>query len=211
MPGMSEKEWDRLMTVTGWSNLEKAFSQGRGVIFVSGHIGNWEWLGGIAAKRGFPVAYVVEHQANPYLERLLDHFRRHQGVKIIPRERASREILHYLRQGYIIAMLSDQDAGDVGVQVPFFGINASTPRGPAIFHLKTRAPLIFGYLVKEGKRYIGGFEEPMEIAISGHRESDERTIMAVITSQLEALVRRYPDQYLWLHRRWKSTADLGLG
>ncbi|MFN3821239.1 MAG: lysophospholipid acyltransferase family protein [bacterium] len=204
LPRMKREDLEREISVTGWENLDRAYQRGKGVIFVSGHLGNWEWLGAISSQKGYRVAYVVEAQANPLIENLLDRMRTSQGVKIIPRKEAVRGVLKSLYEGYIVAMLCDQDAGGAGVWTPFFGHFASTPRGPATFHLKTGAPIVFGYNVFSEGKYQGVFEKPLSFETSGDRERAEEAIMRKITLRLEEVIRHYPDQYLWFHRRWKT-------
>lgn len=187
--------------------IRRSIDRGKGAIFVSGHLGNWEWLGAMAARAGIPVSYVVTTQSNKLVEAWMDRMRLSSGVEIIPRRNAVRGVLSALRRNRAVAILCDQDAGLGGVFVSFFGTAASTPRGPAIFHIKTGAPLIFGCCCRIGKRYVTHFEELPSPYPVGDRETDERAVMDVVTRRLEEEIRRYPDQYLWLHRRWKSRAS----
>lgn len=204
LPRMKREDFAKEMVVTGWENLDRAYREGKGVIFVSGHLGNWEWLGAITSQKGYRVTYVVESQANPLIEKLLDQMRISQGIKTIARGEAVRGVLKALYEGYIVAMLCDQDAGGAGVWTPFFNQFASTPRGPATFHLKTGAPIVFGYNVFINGKYQGVFEQPLSFERSGERKRDEETIMIEITRRLEEVIRQYPEQYLWFHRRWKT-------
>ncbi len=184
--------------------LDEIFSRGKGAIFVSGHLGNWEWLGAMVATEGFPFTFVVEQQSNRLVEAWIDRMRARENVEIFSRTQAAKGTLQALKKNRMVAMLSDQDAGQAGAFVPFFNKLASTPRGPAVFHLKTGAPLIYGCCCRENGRYCLSFVEIVPPTLSGNREEDERAIMAIITARLEADIRRYPDQYMWFHRRWKT-------
>ena len=184
--------------------LKAIFQRGKGVIFVSGHLGNWEWLGAMVASSGFPFTFVVEQQSNRLVEAWIDRMRMRGNVEIFSRSHAAKGTLQALKNNRMVAMLSDQDAGSAGVFVRFFKRPASTPRGPALFHLKTGAPLVYGSCCRESGRYRLHFEEIVPVPLSGDREIDERAIMELISSRLEADIRAHPDQYMWLHRRWKT-------
>lgn len=185
--------------------LTEALSLKRGVIFVSGHLGNWEWLGAGAAMSGFPMTYVVENQTNRRIEEWMNRLRTKPNVEIVTRQNAVKGILSALKRNRIVAMLSDQDAGPAGVFVLLFGTPASTPRGPALFHLKTGAPIVFGAAPFIENKYRIIFERLTFPNLTGDYEIDEASIMSIITKRLEREITNYPEQYLWLHRRWKTT------
>jgi len=154
------------------------------------------------------VTYVVEAQANPLIERWMNRMRESVGVEIVPRRDAARGVLRSLKRNRVVAMLCDQDAGRAGVFVPFFGRPASTPRGPAVFHLKTGVPMIFGSCPGDRRgKYRVNFEPLKFTGLIGERERDERAIMSQITARLEADIRLRPEQWLWLHRRWKTSPE----
>ncbi len=184
--------------------LQEIFSRGKGAIFASGHIGNWEWLGAMIAAEGFPFTFVVEQQSNQMVGDWMDRMREREGIEIHSRGSATKGTLQALKRNQMVAMLSDQDAGNAGVFVPFFGKLASTPRGPALFNFKTGAPIIFGSCCREEGKFKLRLEEIVPPPTSGDRTEDERIIMAIVTARLEADIRQHPDQYMWLHRRWKT-------
>jgi Kdo2-lipid IVA lauroyltransferase/acyltransferase len=205
VPGMSLAQFDRYVDGQEIEKLREIAARGKGAIFVSGHLGNWEWLGAMTARAGLPITYVIAPQTNKLVEDWINDMRAAAGIEIISRRDAIRGTLQALKRGRIVAMLCDQDAGDPGVFVPFFGALASTPRGPALFHIKTGAPLVFGACCRQADgRYKMAFEEISLPPLSGDRERDEFTIMSLVTKRLEDEIRSYPDQYLWLHRRWKT-------
>ena len=162
------------------------------------------------SRIGYPVTYVVTDQTNPLVDEWLVRMRRSAGIEIVRRDEAARGVLSALKRNRTVAMLCDQDAGGTGVFVPFFGRPASTPRGPALFHLRTGTPIIFvaAPLEPNGK-YVVTFEEMQFTGLSGDRENDEKMITEQITRRLETEVRRRPEQWLWLHRRWKSSPPKG--
>lgn len=204
LPRMNLSDLEHYVNHENLEIVEKIFARGKGAIFVSGHIGNWEWLGALMAAKGIPFTFVVEKQANRLVEEWMDRMRMRPGVDIVSRSNAPRGTLKALKCNRMVAILCDQDAGSSGVFVPFFGTPASTPRGPALFHLKTGAALVYGSCCRDGDSFRLRLEEIPIDDVSGELTENEQSIMAKITSHLEADVRRYPDQYMWLHRRWKT-------
>jgi KDO2-lipid IV(A) lauroyltransferase len=203
-PRMQRGDFEKLIDDHGLEIVKDILRRGKGAIFVSGHLGNWEWLGAMAASTGIPVTFVVENQSNQLVEKWIDRMRAREGVEIYSRLQAPRGTLQALKNNRMVAMLCDQDAGPPGVFVPFFSRMASTPRGPALFHLKTDAPLIYGSCCRENGKFQLRFEEIVPPPSSGDRSEDERNIMGMITERLEQDIRLHPDQYMWLHRRWKT-------
>jgi KDO2-lipid IV(A) lauroyltransferase len=198
----------QLIDITGEQNAEldefrKAIARGKGVVVFSGHVGNHEIAGTALAARGFPVDAVVQRQENPLFDNALNGARLKHGLGIIDRSKAQRQALKSLRAGRAVAFASDQDAGRNGVFVPFFGRLASTHRGGALFAVKTGAPAFIGGAIRRGDGYEG-LLEPLEVDRGGALDDVVYKMMAAFTKRLEEVVRSAPDQYLWMHRRWKT-------
>jgi len=191
-------------TVTGWDALEEGLLAGRGIILVTGHLGNWELGGAYLAARGLPIGAVVRHMANPRFDRYLNSTRAKMGVRVIYDDQAVRQSTRALRDGRVVAFLADQGVrGLASTFVPFFGRLAKTPRGPAVFALRLDTPLIFGTAIRQPDgRYHLAFE-PIEVTRTDDRERDTDAIVARYTLTLERWVRKAPEQYLWQHNRWK--------
>lgn len=190
----------------GLEHLDRAVASGKGAIVVSGHLGNWEMVGTACARLGYPVSFVVTTQRNKLVQEWLDNVRRRAGVEIIPRKQAIKGVLSALHRNRIVAILIDQDAHEEGVFVPFFGKLSSTPRGPAVFHLRTGCPLIFMSSYRlPGERYKFVLET---VDISEAQSQEE--IMAKLTARLEQAIRVAPEQWFWMHKRWKSTPPASL-
>jgi len=188
--------------------LKNTLERGEGVIAVSAHIGNWEWMGSAISNLGYDITYVVTSQSNPLVEKWMNDLREITGIHTVHKRNAAKVILKALKKKNIVAMLCDQNAGKSGTFTPFFGKLASTPRGPAVFHLKTRAPVIFvSSVLDSSQRYSVTFEEMQFDDLTGNRDSDENLIMGRITNRIEQEIRKHPDQWLWLHRRWKTRPD----
>jgi KDO2-lipid IV(A) lauroyltransferase len=187
-----------------WEVVERARSGGSGVLFVTGHLGNWELAGAYVAARGLPFDAVARHMANPLFDRYLTRTRERIGMRVIHDERAVSQVPRAIRAGRAVAMLTDQETrGLASTWVPFFGRPAKTPRGPAVFALRLGVPLVFGCALRQPSgRYRLSFEE-IAVERSGDLEADVDRIVAAYTAALERWVRRAPDQYFWHHRHWK--------
>ena len=191
-------------SVHGWDLVEQRLALGKGLILVTGHLGNWELGGAYIAARGLPIDAVARHMANPLFDRYLASTRQRIGMTVIHDEEAVKRVPRALRTGHAVAFLVDQGAvGLASTWVPFFGRFAKTPRGPAVFALRLGAPVVFGVALRQPSgRYQLSFE-PIEIEDTGNREADVDRIVADYTQVLERWIRRAPEQYLWHHRRWK--------
>jgi KDO2-lipid IV(A) lauroyltransferase len=190
--------------VEGWEIVERAMRQGRGILFVTGHLGNWELAGSYLAARGIPLEAVARRMQNPLFDRYLTETRRRIGMTVIHDADAVRRVPRAMRENHAVAFLVDQGAvGLASTWVPFFGRLAKTPRGPAVFALRLGAPVIFGAALRQPDgRYLLGFEE-VNAEPTGDREADVDRIVAAYTATLERWIRRAPGQYFWHHRRWK--------
>ncbi|MGZ8469388.1 MAG: lysophospholipid acyltransferase family protein [Gemmatirosa sp.] len=190
--------------VEGWELLEEARAAGRGAILVTGHLGNWELGGSYIAARGMPIDGVARQMANPLFDRYLTATREEFGVAVVWDGVAVRRTPRSLRENRVVGMISDQGAlGLASTYVPFFGRPAKTPRGPAVFALRLRVPVVFAVSVRlPNGRFLLSIER-VPVVETGDREHDVDTIVATYTGMLERWVRRYPEQYFWQHRRWK--------
>ncbi|MFC2150569.1 lysophospholipid acyltransferase family protein [Calditrichota bacterium] len=205
LPLLNRDNIERYVDVSAHPLMGKLLERGKGILVASGHIGNWEILGAAMSAMGYPITYVVTNQSNKRVEEWIDRMRQSLGIEIIPRREAVKGVLNALKRNRVIAVLCDQDAGDAGVFVEFFGRKASTPRGPALFHLKTGAPILYvTCLYQRGGRYKIDLEEIKVPELTEDREANIASIMQAVTIRLEQDVRSHPEQWLWLHRRWKT-------
>lgn len=194
-----------LITIEGISHLERGLAMGRGIIAVTGHIGNWELLAAAVAHLGYALSVVVRRVNDDRFDRLISAFRGEAGVRTIRRgdRSAFRDIVHGLRAGGILALLVDQDTRGPGVFVPFFNRLARTSPGAAIIALRTRAPVVAAFIERQppGHRVciepLYGFD-----AEYACRPSVE-DLTASFTAAVEAQIRRRPSEWVWWHRRWR--------
>ena len=199
-----ERVLDLFEEAENWEVIDRARRAGSGILFVTGHLGNWELGGAYVAARGVPFDAVARHMANPLFDAYLTRTRERIGMRVVHDERAVAQVPRAIRAGRAVAMLTDQETrGLASTWVPFFGRLAKTTRGPAVFALRLGAPLVFGCALRQPSgRYRLSFEE-IPVDRSGDLEADVDRIVALYTSVLERWVRRAPDQYFWHHRRWK--------
>ena len=183
--------------------LDEALAEGKGSIVISGHVGNWEILGQAIAAAGYPIATIATPFYDPRVTRWLDQWRTQHGLKIIWREKNSgKEILRVLRNNNLMAFLIDQSTRTAGDYVPFFGRPAFTPTTPAALALRTGAPVIFCWHHRRRK----GHQITIERVVyerSGDRQRDVLALTALLTARLETVIRTVPEQWVWMHRRWR--------
>jgi len=204
-PSLKKKGLAKFIRLEGRENLEAIKKMGKGAVMVTGHFGSWELMGALLATENWPIDYLVGEQHNLKVNALMNRHRTMFGIGLIELGVAARGVFKAVKNGRLVCMLSDQDAGSDGVIVQFLGRPASTPKGPAAFSLKTGAPLACGFIVREGLRQKIVIEPPIEIELSGDKAEDIKRLTQAYTSILERYIRQYPDHWFWPHRRWKST------
>lgn len=188
------------------ADLRAEWARGTGGLIVTGHLGNWELAGRLLALHGLPARAVTRPVENPWLDA---HVRRARGgdERVIPKRGAVQAVVSTLKQGRWVALLADQNAGRGGVFVPFFGLAASTHPVPAVLALRLGVPLYVGACLRRpGAPYHFDVHLRRVDPGLGEETSDERVdaLLARVTATLEGWVRAAPEQYNWLHRRWKS-------
>ena len=195
---------DKFEGADDYDIVEEARSKGRGLIFVTGHLGNWELAGAYVAARGIPLDAIARRMKNPLFDRYLTETRSQIGMHVVHDSEAVRRTPRSLREGRAVAFLSDQGVlGLASTFVPFFGRPAKTPRGPAVFALRLDVPVVFGAAVRQPSGKYRLVFERVAVEDTGDRDRDVDAIVARYTAALERWVRRYPDQYFWHHRRWR--------
>jgi Kdo2-lipid IVA lauroyltransferase/acyltransferase len=209
IPVLVRGSYDKWAVVHGntLAEMDKAVASGKGGLVVSSHLGNWEVMGAWAAWKGYPITYVVAQQSNQLIEELIDYHRESAGIEIIKRTDAAKGIIDALNRNRIIAIMVDQDARKDGVFVPFFGRQASTFRGVGTFAIKRRPHVMSMETWREKDGRIHCQIEGVDVPNTGDRDQDIYTLIANLTELQEKYVRRHPEQWLWLHRRWKTRPE----
>jgi len=191
----------------GWGPLEAAMSAGRGVIAATGHIGNFE-LGGRILARRYPLLDVVKRQRNPLFDRYMDRLRHRHGIQTVSVDKSGRAVLSHLRQGGLVSLLVDQDAGRTGLRTSFLGRPASTWPGAARISLRTGCPVVPMAIHREDD---GGHVLRLVPALepTDFSRDDVRGYAKVISEAVEKFIIDRPAQWLWGHRRWKGAHEAG--
>lgn len=192
--------------VEGVEHLKDAAAQGRGVLLLTAHFGNWELLAAAHIQTGYPLSVVVRPLDSPLLNRLVTRFREGGGVEVIPKHRAVRPVLEALRRGGMVGILLDQNTSRrQGVFVPFFGEPASTSKSLAVLAFLSRAPVVPVFIHREpGGRHRVIIEPAVPPPDTGDREQDVVAFTAAFARIVESRIRQWPEQWLWMHRRWKT-------
>jgi KDO2-lipid IV(A) lauroyltransferase len=191
----------------GLEHLETAKARGRGVILFTGHLGAWELTSFALSLLGHPLSFLVRRIDNPKVEQLVDAGRRRFGNQTLDKLSAARSMVRVLRSGEVLGLLLDLNTlPDEAIFVDFFGIPASTGFMVAKLALRTQAPIIpiFAPWEKERKKFVLRVEPPVSIEYTGDEDEDVRKLTAKLSLIIEEQIRRYPDQWLWIHRRWKT-------
>ena len=195
--------------IEGADHLQAAYDRGKGIILFGGHFGVWELQALVHGAKGWPLELVVRPLDNPYLESLLQRLRVSTGNVIIDKNRGFRPMLKALRSGKGIAVLMDQNVStDDRVFVEFFGRPASTTPSVALLKLKTDATLMcaFSYPIA-GNRYRLIYGPALNVPLTGRRDEDVRRITQACNHEIELAIRRHPECWLWMHRRWKTQPE----
>jgi Kdo2-lipid IVA lauroyltransferase/acyltransferase len=191
----------------GLEHIEAARASGRGVILFTGHVGAWELSSFALSLCGYPLSFLVRRIDNPKIEALVDARRERLGNRTIDKRSAAREMLQIMQEGGTLGILVDLNTLDrEGIFVDFFGVPASTTFMLAKLALRTEAAVlpVFAPWDSKRQRFLLKIDEPLSMERSGDDEADMRRLTQLFTGVVEKFVRRYPDQWLWIHRRWKT-------
>lgn len=205
VPMSQEEVVSQVVRVRGWEHMENALARQKGVIIVSGHLGNWELMGAYFASKT-PTVAVAQKLYDPRFDDLVTWMRSEKlKIPMIKRGLALRGILEALKNNNAICALVDQDTGNDGVFVPFFGKLAWTQSGVARIAYKTGAALVPAFVVRgvDG-RFEMHVEREIEVPRTGDAEKDILETVRRYTEVIESYVKAYPDQWVWMHERWKT-------
>ncbi len=205
LPAMSREDLRRMVELRGKEHIEAALKAGRGAIMLTGHLGNWELCGSRVAAEGYPMNVIARAQRDSEITEYIRRTRETMGMKVLHRGSAVRNALRVLRNNELLAVLLDQNAGDDGVFVDFFGHLASTAPGAAAFALRTGAAVLPGFGWRNpDNTHTGVVGPPVPLVKTGDREHDIFVNTARYTKIIEEHIRAHPEQWFWLHKRWKA-------
>ena len=189
----------------GLEHLRRAHAKGKGVLVLGLHIGNWELLPMSLIYKGFKVSMVYRPLDFGPADRFFLHYRSRFGGNPIPKKKSMRRLLNALRRQDCVGILLDQNSGrKAGVFADFFGYPACTNKGMAMLALKTEAPVISAFLVRQGLGFDIHIGPEIPLVRTDSREKEIQLNTQQYNKVLESIIRRHPEQWLWVHRRWKN-------
>ena len=194
--------------ISGADHLKNAMKKGKGVIVILSHLGNWELLTAFAPMTGLPATVVYRPLKSKAINRFVIENRTSTGVDFFPLHGALDAVQQALTKGMLVGLLADQNSRRKrGVFVDFFGKKACTQKGPAKLAMTTGAPMIPIYLHREENKFVLEIQPALPLVNTGDEQADIQQNTQIYTSSIEAVIRRYPEQWFWLHRRWKTQPD----
>lgn len=203
---ISEWTWPRHVRLKGLNEAAELLLRNKGAILLTGHYGNWELVGFVLTALGFPLVAVMRPLDNPYINEFLMGVRARRGLRLLYKKGASQSAQDVLNAGGILGFIADQNAGHKGLFVDFFGHKASTYKSIGLLAMQHSVPIMVGYARRLSPRFQ--YEVGVNRIIRPEEWADRPEPLLWITQEytraIEDLVREAPEQYLWIHRRWKS-------
>ncbi len=205
IPYLSASRIDGLVRCEGREVLDRALARGRGVILITGHMGNWELMAAWYALKGYKIDVVVRDLDSPLAARLMDWLRTCHGHAMVRKKRSMRRLLRTLAGGGMAGLLIDQNVARVeGVFVDFFSVPACTNKGPAMLAMASGAAVIPTFIHRGDSGHVISIGPEIEVVKTGDREKDVLENTARFTAAMEEAVSRNPAEWFWVHRRWKT-------
>jgi KDO2-lipid IV(A) lauroyltransferase len=207
MPGYTLDRASQFIRYKGMEHYLAAKQRGQGVLVLTGHLGAWEMSSFYHSLAGYPMGMVIRRLDNPWVNRLVNDIRTQHGNRVLSKDDFARGLIAAMRAGETVGVLMDTNmTPPQGVFVDFFGHAACTASGVARVALRTGAAVLPGFLVWEPaeNRYVLHFLPELKLVDTGDAERDAITNTQMFTTALENVIRQYPEQWLWVHRRWKT-------
>jgi len=207
MPGYSPAQASRFIRYEGLEHYLAARERGKGVLVLTGHLGAWELSSFYHSLMGYPMGMVIRRLDNPLVDAFVNRIRCLHGNRVVHKDDFARGLISSMRAGETVGILMDTNmTPPQGVFVPFFGIEACTASGMARIAQKTGAAVVPGFLLWEEseQRYVLHFGEALNLIHTADSEADATANTALFTAVIERYIRDYPEQWLWMHRRWKT-------
>lgn len=204
LPSLTRERINRFVTMDGEENLVAALAHGHGALLATAHAGNWELAAAVLSLNGYPLVAVAQKQTNEAMDRFINHCRTSVGTHITYKS-GVRDMIRFLGQGKCIGLLIDQDAKEQGVFVDFFGRPAATARGAATLARMKNSPVVPIYARENPDGTHTLILRPaVWVSKTDDAEEDIRQATQTLTTILENHIRAWPDQWFWLHNRWKT-------
>jgi len=207
IPRLTRENFQRYASMEGLEHLESALKKEKGVLLLTAHFGNWEWMAAMFPfLTGRNCHVVMRPLDNRFLDRVIDRLRTGTGNRTIPKQKGMGKILRALNQGGMVGILLDQNMSwQEGVFVKFFGESACTNNGMALIAIKTGAPVLPIFNIRQADgRYLVVIGAELEVIRTGRKDLDAEKNTQLFTEVIERIVREHPDHWLWIHQRWKT-------
>jgi KDO2-lipid IV(A) lauroyltransferase len=205
IPRMDVENFKKNLIVEGLDKAIELLKRKGGILLLVSHFGNWELMGLMSKVIGNPIMVIAKPMKNRYIDRFITEIRKEAGLEVIPPEKASRKVIRALSENRAVGILIDQRAKrSEGVWADFFGRKAPTTPGLALLALKTGAPVLPVFMIRNGfQKHRLLIKEPLELIHIGNVKKDVEANTQLINHTLESMIRQYPDQWFWVHRRWE--------
>jgi KDO2-lipid IV(A) lauroyltransferase len=206
-PKYTKQNVDEVVVYDGLENYRAAQQRGRGVLFLTAHLGGWELGSFVHSLHGHPLRIVMRPLDNPYLDELVRRYRTLHGNSTVGKQDFARGLLAAMKAGETVGVLMDTNmTPPQGVFVDFFGRAACTASGVARVALRTQAAVVPAFTIWDERmaRYRIRFDPALKLVETGDDNADAMANTAMFTKVIEKYVRQYPEQWLWVHRRWKT-------
>jgi Kdo2-lipid IVA lauroyltransferase/acyltransferase len=206
IPKMDADRFKANLEIEGLANFERVRDNKKGMLLLLSHFGNWELMGLLTKGLGSQVMVIAKPvKKNTRVDRMITEVREASGIEVVSSQKASRKILQALSQNRMVGLLIDQRAKrSEGVMADFFGRKAPTTPALAVLGMRTGAPILPLYLLRDGNgKYRLMIKEPLELVQTGNVKDDVLANTELINRSLEEMIRRYPEQWFWVHRRWE--------
>jgi KDO2-lipid IV(A) lauroyltransferase len=210
MHSLLKKDLRSFVEIEGLEHIEKALEEGRGAVLLTAHLGNWEMMAASAAWLGFRLTALVSSIGDPAVDEFMRTVRESCGYETLAKRDASQGVTSRLKQNILVGILSDLSPRGDAVPVEFFGRPAGATRGPAVFALRAGAPVIpaFAIRLEDPRKHRLIVEKPLELIRTGDISDDVARNTQLFQSVIERHVRLYPEQWLWMQKRWKIRSYL---
>jgi KDO2-lipid IV(A) lauroyltransferase len=205
IPGMNTEDFKKKVSFEGLDEALKLLEKKKGGLLLIGHFGNWELMALMSKVIGNPILVIAKPINQKGVDRWITEIRKVTGLELIPPENATQKVVQALSQNRLVGILIDQRAKrSRGVWADFFGRKAPTTPGLAVMAMRSGAPVVPVFIVRDGfQKHRLLIKEPIELVETGDMKKDVEANTQLFTHTLESMIRQYPDQWLWVHRRWE--------
>ncbi len=205
MPSLTDEQIRERVEVENVEVIHESLKKGKGLILLTGHFGNWEWLAACLGSLGLRGGVLARRIYFEPFNRFLVKIRESHRIETIYRDESPKKMLKMLKNNGILGILPDQDVDKInGIFIPFFGREAYTPTAPVAFALASKADIVPAFIVREKDRFRLIIEEPIKVEKTEDKETDLKRYTVQWNEVLERYIRKYPSQWVWMHRRWRT-------